>query len=104
MSIEVRKWGFFKTFVTNSQCTVKLLILKKGKSTSLQYHNERGEFWYVLSGEIKTIIDKKMGHLIKGKHVHVRKKSIHRIEAIVDSEILEISFGRFDEEDIVRIK
>jgi len=103
LSLAVRKWGFFKTFALNTKCTVKLLIIKKGESTSLQYHNKRDEFWYILSGEIKAIINKKMSHLTKSNKILVPKKSLHRIEGITDSEILEISFGHFDEEDIVRI-
>ncbi len=60
-----RPWGGFIKFIDNKPCTVKILSLKKGESLSLQYHNLREEFWYLISGKINVTIGKNLKSLKK---------------------------------------
>jgi mannose-6-phosphate isomerase-like protein (cupin superfamily) len=104
-----RPWGGFIKFIDNQDCTVKILYLKKGESLSLQYHKLREEFWYVISGKIKLTIGKSLKFLkrkiLKERQYNfTHKKFLHRAEAIKDSKILEISFGKFKEGDEIRLK
>ncbi len=104
-----RPWGGFIKFIDNKPCTVKILQVKKGKILSLQFHKLREEFWYVIFGKIKVTIGKNQKQLKKKtlkeeEYIFVPKKSLHRIEGIEFSKILEISVGKFRENDEIRIE
>jgi mannose-6-phosphate isomerase-like protein (cupin superfamily) len=102
-----RPWGGFIKFIDNKPCTVKILEIKKGESLSLQSHKLREEFWYVISGKVKVILgiktSKLKGKILEeGEFVQIPKKILHRAEGIKTSRILEISTGKFEENDEIR--
>ncbi len=102
-----RPWGGFIKFIDNKHCTVKILQVKKGESLSLQSHKLRTEFWYLISGKIKVTVGKnlkllKSKILKEGKYIFILPKSLHRANGLVNSKILEISTGKFKENDEVR--
>lgn len=99
-----RPWGGFIKFVDNNPCTVKILCLKKNGSLSLQYHRFRGEFWHLISGKIRTTVGKRKKVLREGESLLIPKKALHRAEALMASKILEISFGKFRENDEIRVQ
>lgn len=102
---ETRPWGNFVEFVKNQPCTVKIITVEKGQAFSLQYHESRDEFWRIISGKgLATVGDQKK-EIAVGDDYFVPRKSLHRIEAVDEPVVLlEISYGNFDEEDIVRIE
>jgi len=69
----------------------------------------REEFWYVVSGKIRVTLGRGL-KLLKKKilrekeYVKIPKNFLHRIEGIEDSKILEISTGKFKENDEIRIE
>lgn len=102
---EERPWGNFERFTLNEISTVKILIVNPNEELSLQFHHNREEFWRVLHGTatfiigIKTIIGK------NGDEFFIPKETLNQIKTADSSvSILEIAFGNFDENDIVRIK
>ena len=102
-----RPWGGFVKFIENKPCTVKILQIKKGESLSLQSHKLREEFWYLISGKIKVTISRNLKSIKKkvlkeGQFISVPKNFLHRIKAIENSKILEISIGKFKENDEIR--
>jgi|SRR5918911_1573238 mannose-6-phosphate isomerase-like protein (cupin superfamily) len=99
-----RPWGHFERFTLNEVSTVKLIHVNAGKRLSLQYHTKRSEFWKVISGKVKVTLDESSTVLSQGETITIPTRSAHRIEAINDSIILEISIGEFDEEDIIRLQ
>ena len=100
-----RPWGWFRDFITNKPCTVKILFVKKGEAFSLQKHLRRDEFWRVLKGEPEITLGDKIIEAKPGDEFEVPRKTIHRIYSPnTDSEILEISRGKFDENDIIRLE
>ncbi len=101
----IRPWGSFIEFTKNNPSTVKILVVNKGEEFSLQFHKNRKEFWRVLSGTPTIFIGDRKLVANKGDEFIVDKGEKHRIRA-KDNEvqILEISFGEFDENDIVRIE
>lgn len=102
---EKRPWGCFERFTFNELSTVKILTVKAGKRFSLQFHNNRKEFWKFLDNPAKITLGKKTFKAKKGDEFLINKKTNHRIEALgKDVRVLEVSFGKFDEKDIVRIK
>ncbi|AJM91986.1 MULTISPECIES: hypothetical protein [Nitrosopumilus] len=57
----------------------------------------------VLSGEGYAILEEKQ-NIQTGDEIVIPKKAVHRLEAIIDMKILEISFRVFDELDIKRLE
>jgi len=100
-----RPLGSFIEFTKNESSTVKILIVNSGEEFSLQYHKNRKEFWRVLSGAPTVIIGNEEFTAQKDDEFTVEKGEEHRIKASgEEAQILEISFGEFDEDDIVRIE
>jgi mannose-6-phosphate isomerase len=103
--VETRPWGRFERFVLNELCTVKLVYLDGDKRLSLQYHNNRTEFWKVIKGPVMVQIGKDKKTLQTGESIEIPEKAVHRlIGAGTDAIILEISTGEFDESDIIRLE
>src|SRR3989344_6300603 len=102
---EVRPWGKFRTFVKNEPVTVKILYVSRGQEISLQKHEHRGEFWRVLRGEPRVTIGDEVFEAKRGDEFTAKVGVEHRISAPEgDVEVLEISTGKFDEKDIVRLE
>ena len=104
-----RPWGGFIKFIDNKPCTVKILQVKKEESLSLQIHRLRKELWYVVSGKIRVVRGKNLKSLRKqclgeGEYVRIPKNFLHRMEGIKNSKVLEISTGKFLENDEIRIE
>jgi len=100
---EERPWGGFERFTLNQISSVKILTVKAGEEFSLQKHHNRAEFWRVLSGKGSVVIGDDTFPAHKGDEFFAPPEVNHRITAQEEMEILEISLGEFDEEDIVRI-
>ena len=100
-----RPWGNFKRFTLNESSTVKIVTVHPLQALSLQKHHHRKEFWYVLSGSgTFTIGEEKIVAEVGGGYL-VPTETLHRVEAGNDGLMfLEIAFGDFDEDDIVRIE
>ena len=102
---EERPWGNFRQFTKNTPSTVKILLIKKGEQFSLQFHNERTEFWKILLGSPEITLGDRVLRATVGDEFKIEPKTNHQVHSIdTDTEILEISFGDFDESDIVRLK
>lgn len=100
---EQRPWGSFELFTLNEKSTVKLVNVNRGKRLSLQYHSKRSEFWKVVVGKIEVVLNSAKIILKKGETITIPVGAIHRITGIEDSIVLEVSFGEFNEKDIVRL-
>ena len=102
---EERPWGFFREFTDSDKGTVKIIFVRKGETFSLQRHEHRDEFWRVLSGNPDITIGEKIVRAKKSDEFEIQPKTEHRISAPIDDvEVLEISRGQFDENDIIRIE
>ena len=101
---EERPWGDFTRFTWNELSTVKIIKVKKGEAFSLQYHNNREEFWRVISGTGLATIGEETRNVSAGDEIFIPKNTNHRMQGISDVEFLEIAFGDFDESDIVRLE
>jgi mannose-1-phosphate guanylyltransferase len=72
---------------------------------SLQYHNKRKEFWKIVKGSGIVEVQDKKSTLCEGDNIVIPLGANHRIEASDSGcTVLEISYGSFDEDDIVRIE
>ena len=102
---EDRPWGRFEKFHENQLSTVKLIYINADSRLSLQYHRDRWEFWKVIKGTAQVELDGKITEVKEEENIVIPKGVKHRVKALDNNcVILEISYGRFDENDIVRIE
>jgi mannose-6-phosphate isomerase-like protein (cupin superfamily) len=100
-----KPWGNFEQFCQNENCTVKIITLNPGEELSLQYHNHRDEFWKIILGQATIVIGEQTKESKEGDEFFIPKKVKHRIRTTdCTVKVLEISFGEFDEDDIIRLK
>jgi mannose-6-phosphate isomerase len=100
-----KPWGKFEQFTKQEPVTVKIITVNPHESLSLQYHFKREEFWKILSGTGELTLGNCVTQANEGDEFFIEKKQRHRIKAKeAKIKILEISFGAFDEEDIVRLE
>jgi mannose-6-phosphate isomerase-like protein (cupin superfamily) len=104
-NIVEKPWGSFEQFTKQDPVTVKIITVNPNESLSLQYHYKRSEFWKILSGEGELTLGDSVIDARQGDEYFIEKKQKHRIKAKESQvKILEISFGDFDENDIVRLE
>jgi len=102
---EERPWGQFEQFCKNEPVTVKIITVEPNKKLSLQYHHFRDEFWRVVGGSGKVVVGEETFVTAVGDEWIIPKETKHRLMTENDSLIvLEVSYGQFDEDDIVRLE
>ncbi len=95
-------WGHEKIIVNNESYCGKILVFKKGARFSMHFHDKKDETFYCLSGYVRvTGIDTDSAKeyvvfLQKGETIHIPRLTLHRVEALEDSEIIEFSTQHFD--------
>ena len=101
-----KPWGYEVIFAKTGRYVGKILHVTKGECLSLQYHEMKEETLYVVAGELKLTIehdsDRREVTLRAGEAFHIPPRLIHRMEAIVDTDVAEVSTPELD--DVVRIE
>ena len=105
LSKTVKKpWGkYYDCAEEKGKWHLKVIFVKKGDRFSLQKHKKRNEFWIIAEGKVKAQKGKKVSTLGAGDTLFIPKNEIHRIKAISDAYIVELTFGQHDENDIIRL-
>ena len=102
---EFTPWGQMRVFEKNKPVSSKILFIKKGEELSLQTHSKRNEFWRILKGHPRIIVGENRYTGKEGDEYFIEKGEVHQIFATNDNvEVLEITGGKFEDEDIVRLK
>jgi mannose-6-phosphate isomerase len=101
-----KPWGYEIWWATTDRYVGKILHINAGHALSLQYHNIKDETIYLYSGKLLYEIEVN-GELTKrelgpGDTVHVSPKTVHRMTAIEDSDVFEVSTPELD--DVVRLE
>ncbi len=96
LQIKLKPWGREIWFAHTEKYAGKILEVKKGHRLSLQYHEHKMETQYVYSGKVKFTFGKDEANLqerilSQGDKVDIAPYTIHRIEALQDSEVFEVS-------------
>lgn len=99
-----KPWGGFIQYVLNQPVTVKILEIRAGEQVSYQYHHHRSELWIPLDAGACVTIEGEVQRPAPMEPVFIPQGAKHQlIGEAADYRILEIAFGHFDEEDIVRL-
>jgi len=102
-----KPWGYELVWALTDRYAGKILHVKAGHLLSVQYHHRKDETMHVLSGELilrtwpsegATPIERAFR---AGESVHIPAPTIHQIEAVVDTDVLEASTPELD--DLVRL-
>jgi mannose-6-phosphate isomerase len=103
-----KPWGHELIWALTDTYCGKVLFVKAGHSLSLQFHREKEESWLVQSGRAKLELgDAGQGALAEevvgsGFAFHYRPGTVHRVTALEDTTILEVSTPQLD--DVVRLE
>ncbi|MFZ2983538.1 MAG: phosphomannose isomerase type II C-terminal cupin domain [Minisyncoccia bacterium] len=104
-AIDQRPWGGFERLTLNEKSTVKIITVNAGQSLSLQRHEFRDEFWFVLAGSGTFRVGEKEHVVRPSESVFIPRHTKHRASAGQEKLIfLEIAFGEFYENDIERFE
>lgn len=98
-----KPWGHEKIWIELPFYTSKIMYIKKGCRLSLQKHNRKHESFYVLSGTVKLYVHGEERLLLPGDTATICPGEIHRLEAVFDAEVLEVSTTEIGDYDIVRL-
>ncbi|MEW5979242.1 MAG: phosphomannose isomerase type II C-terminal cupin domain [Acidobacteriota bacterium] len=103
---EERPWGGFRRFTHNEVSTVKIITVNPGQVLSLQYHHQRDELWVALDPGLQVTLDGRTWEPQPYEEIFIARGAKHRMAGVGSrpSRWLEISFGAFDEDDIVRLE
>ena len=102
-----KPWGHEEIFAETAAYVGKLLIVKAGECLSLQYHEKKEETLRMLDGTMRFTTGPDLDHLESfemgpGEVFHVPPGLLHRMEALTDSTMLEVSTTELD--DVVRLE
>ena len=101
-----KPWGHEIHWAHTDRYVGKILHIKAGHALSLQYHDRKDETIYLFSGRLRYEIERD-GELVTiemepGDSMHVQPKTVHRMTAIDDCDVLEASTPEID--DVVRLE
>lgn len=96
-----KPWGLIKEYTLNQVCTVKMILVSAGASTSFHYHNLRDDMWIILDEGLEVQVGDTVYHPREGDEFVVSAGTAHSIRAgSAPGRVLEIDFGFTTEEDV----
>ena len=111
-----KPWGYELHWAKTDRYVGKLIHVNAGHALSLQYHNLKDETIFLWSGRMlfeiaSAPVDSAAGtdggpltarEMKPGESVHVTPKTVHRMTAITDCDIFEVSTPEL--QDVVRLE
>jgi mannose-6-phosphate isomerase len=103
-----KPWGYELIWSLTDHYCGKILFVRAGESLSLQFHRAKDESWYVQSGRAEldvgavgeAVLDTEV--LQAGAALRFPPGTVHRVKALEDTTILEVSTPQID--DVVRLE
>ncbi|HET6309638.1 MAG TPA: cupin domain-containing protein [Candidatus Nitrosotalea sp.] len=102
-----KPWGYELRWGITDRYAGKVLHINKGEALSLQYHDRKDEYQYVVKGAVDIELGGPDGALKKhrmqaGDTLHITPGTRHRLTAVEDTDIFEVSTPEID--DVVRLE
>ena len=107
VTVVPKPWGHEIIWAKTPLYVGKILHIKAGQALSVQYHNQKDETIYLLSGEMVYRVQTEQGgplvevSLKAGESFRNEPGTIHQMEAVTDCDVLEASTPHLD--DVVRL-
>ena len=105
MKVE-KPWGYELRWAQTDRYVGKVIHVDAGHALSLQYHEVKDETILLWQGRMlfqtgtgEHRVEREMG---PGDHVHITPGTVHRMTAIEDCDIFEVSTPELD--DVVRLE
>jgi dTDP-glucose pyrophosphorylase/mannose-6-phosphate isomerase-like protein (cupin superfamily) len=91
-----KPWGREEWIVNKEYCG-KIIIINKNHQSSFHYHKKKNETFYVLEGKMRISMNNGREEILgKGDILDIPTETLHRLEAVEDCRILEISTHHSD--------
>ncbi len=101
-----KPWGYELIWAETARYVGKVLHITKGQRLSRQYHNLKEETFLIQSGEMDLEIGQgaeiKTLRMKQNDSFHCLPKTIHRMVAVTDVDVVEVSTPELD--DVVRLE
>ena len=102
-----KPWGYEIRWAITDRYLGKIIHVNKGEALSLQYHERKDEWLLLTKGEVdielgSTDRELKKVRMRPGDSVHLPPPTRHRVTAVEDSDIYEVSTADMD--DVVRLE
>jgi mannose-6-phosphate isomerase-like protein (cupin superfamily) len=103
-----KPWGHELIWAHTDAYVGKVLFVKAGHSLSLQFHREKDEAWLIQAGRVKLELGDVGATMLNeeivgpGAAFHYTPGTVHRVTAIEDTTIVEVSTPQLD--DVVRLE
>jgi mannose-6-phosphate isomerase len=103
-----KPWGYELIWADTEAYAGKILFVKAGESLSLQFHREKDESWYVLSGRARIEMAPAGGKapdaevVGPGAAFRIKPGTVHRVTSVEDTTIVEVSTAHL--QDVVRLE
>ncbi len=102
-----KPWGEELWLAHNDLYALKIIRFNKGARSSLQYHRQKHESIYIDQGRVKATVEDGSGALVEqvlraGDVIENPPFRKHRIEALEDTRLIEVSTPHLD--DVVRVE
>ncbi len=103
----IKPWGSEKIWAKTDKYVGKLMTIHAGKRMSLQYHENKEETIYVLSGCLKLWTEKDNENFLvlgPGQTYHVKPGSVHRFGADLTQDVVLIEVSTPELDDVIRLE
>ena len=106
-TIVEKPWGYEVRWAITERYLGKILHVRQGEALSLQYHEQKDECLLVVRGCIDVELgvdggELKTHRMREGDSVHLEPLTRHRLTAVEDTDIYEVSTPEID--DVVRLE
>jgi mannose-6-phosphate isomerase-like protein (cupin superfamily) len=97
-----KPWGYELRWAITDRYLGKIIHVNEGEALSLQYHERKDECILLRSGVLDLELDGSVHRLEPGDCVHITPGTRHRMVAVEDCDIFEVSSPEID--DVVRLE
>ena len=96
-----KPWGREIWYAHEDRYAGKILEITRGHALSLQKHERKQETMYLQAGRLRYHLNGRDVEMTVGQCITIRPGDVHRMEALEDSVILEVSTPELD--DVIRL-
>ena len=102
-----KPWGYELHWAVTDRYVGKILHVNRGEALSLQYHDRKDEYLYLLAGTVDIELGRSEQELTthrmqEGDTLHITPGTRHRMTAVEDTDIIEVSTPEID--DVIRLE